>query len=181
MKHFFLNVSISTTCASLICAAMLYAAGCGRCSGKPNDDETRIRKIIEEAAALAEKHDINGLMKLATKNFTAEPGQKDRQAVRGILFIAFRKYGKFSVKFPRPSVEVAPGGLSAKADTPFLIVRQGSGVPDLSELYDDPKGWTEKVGKIADLYNIELWFDKVGDEWLVHEAKLMGLRNIYDI
>jgi hypothetical protein len=174
-----LKSALLAACAVVSGTALLSAAGCSKNKEEP-DDETKIRNIIEQAAAMAENHDINGLMDLTTEYFTAEPGQRDRQAVRGILFMVFRKYGTFSVKFPRPMVDVKPGSSQAKATTPFLIVRKGTEAPNVGDLYDDPKGWLEKVGKAADLYTIELWFEKGGEDWRVHETRLLGYRSMYD-
>ena len=164
----------------VIVAASLSVSGC-KCGEEETDDETQIRAIIQKAATLAENHDVNGLMDLATGDFTAEPGQKDRQNVRGILFVAFRKYRKFKVKFPRPSVEVEPGGNNAEASTPFMIVRQGGDSPELSDGTDDPAGWLEKVAGVGDVYRIELSFVREDGEWLVQSSSLQGYRNINNI
>ncbi|MCP4600049.1 MAG: nuclear transport factor 2 family protein [Proteobacteria bacterium] len=157
----------------------LLTSGCSKC--ETFDDETQIRKLIEDAAKSAEKRDIKELLELLTEDFVASPGAKDRQAIKGILFIAFRRYGKFTVEFPRPVVNVDPSLSYAEAATPFLIVRKGQDIPGLSDLYDDPKAWIDKIGNLADPYHLDIWFIKKGDEWLVRKAHLHSINRLEDI
>ncbi len=164
---------------ALLLWGSLVFVGCNRC--ETEDDETLLRGIIDRAAKLAEEHDVKELMRLAAKDFQASPGAQDRNATRGMLFMAFQRYGKFSVRFPRPTVNVDQGGAHAEASTPFLIVRDGQGLPDLSDLYNDPDGWVEQLGSMADPYHLELWFVKKDGDWLVRKARIQGLKSIDDL
>ncbi len=171
--------NLSKLIAAFVMVSSLLVAGCGSC--ETPDDETQIRALMEKGAGFAEKHDIGEIMGLATSDFQAWPGPKDRQSVKGVLFVAFRRYGKFSVKFPRPTVNVDVSGAYAEAKTPFLIVREGQNLPDLKDLYEDPEGWVEKVDDLADPYHLELWLVKKDDEWLVRKVRLHGLKGLGDL
>lgn len=164
-----------------IWAAAMWAAvlGCQGCD--KNDDEKQIRTLLENATLAAEEHNIKGLMGLTTKDFIALPGERDRRHVKATLFVAFRKYGKMSVEMPRPTVNVDKSGRYAEVDTPFVIVRKGSAVPDLSGLYNDPGNWTKEIDKMADLYDLHLWLIKKDGTWVVRQAKLSGMNRLGDL
>ncbi|MCP4680347.1 MAG: hypothetical protein GY854_33640 [Deltaproteobacteria bacterium] len=165
--------------ATLLVLSALLVSSCGSC--ETSDNETQIRALIDKGAAFAQKHDIGELMGLTTDGFQAWPGPRDRQSVKGVLFIAFKRYKKFSVKFPRPTVNVDATGVYAEAKTPFLILREGQSMPDLKDLYDDPDEWVEKVDDLADPYHLELWLIKEDGEWLVRKARLHGLKGLGDL
>ena len=154
-------------------ALCLTVAGCRGCEDK--SDAQLIREKIEEAARLAEKHDIAGLVELCTKDLQAQPGGHDRQSVKGVLLFAFKRYGQFEVAHPRPSIEVDPGGSSAQAKVPFLIVRGDKRVPGLQQFVEEPKAWLEQASEIADPYYLELLFEKQDGEWKARRAELRGL------
>ena len=159
-----------------------FALGNGSCSGcEERDDETLIRSMVRHAVGLAEQHKLGDLMKLTTKELTVRPRGSTRQKVKGMLLIAFRRYGEFSIKHPRPAVTIDPSKIEARVELPFVIVRQGRTVPELGELYDDPERWLEELGEIADLYHLELWLIKDGDDWLVDQAEIQGFRSLESI
>lgn len=135
------------------------------------DEAEALRRLIKKGAELAEDHDVGGLMKMTTEDFSALPGKRDRDEVRGILYLAFRHYRQFRVLYPEPGVDLSSGGEAASARVYFLIVRQDRSYPDLEELYKDPKGWIDTVGENADLYRLELEFVKKGN-WEVRRAHL---------
>jgi hypothetical protein len=160
----------------MVCGSVmsLLVAGCSGCEER--DDEQVLQGMIRQAAELAARHELGELMSMTTDDFTASPGQRSRQEVKGILLMAFRRYGEFEVEHPRPTVEVAPSKLTATAELPFLIVRQDVDLPELSDLYEDPQGWIEAVGEKADAYFLELRFEKTDDGWRVERAVIQGTR-----
>ena len=150
----------------------LGTPGCRKC--ETQDDETAIRQLIDGAVKSAEAQDIGALMDIATEDLTVLPGNKDRQKVKRELFVAFRYYGTFSIKHPRPTVNVDRTGEFAEAFVPFLILKAGVDPPDLSGLYEDPEAFVQEVSKLADLYRLELWLKKDGGDWLVRKARIQG-------
>jgi hypothetical protein len=136
-------------------------------------DETEVlRRLIKKGATLAEEHDLGGLMDLTSGDFSALPGNRDRQEVRGILLMAFRHYRQFRILYPEPSVELSGNGETASSRVYFLIVRQDRSYPNLVALSKDPKGWVEEVGENADLYRLELEFVKQKGGWVARRAHL---------
>jgi hypothetical protein len=57
-----------------------------------------------------------------------------------------------------------------------MIVKKDQSFPDLDELYEDPQGWLEEIGKNADLYRLEIEFLKKDGDWLVKRAHLESFR-----
>jgi hypothetical protein len=157
-------------------ATALLLPACSGC--EEEDDEKALVGMINKAADLAAAHELGELMAMTTDDFVARPGHRTRQEVKGILLMAFRRYGEFSVEHPAPSVEVSPSALTATADLPFLIVRKGVELPDLSDLYEDPQGWVEAVGEKADAYHSKLSFRKTDDGWRVEKVKIQGTRGV---
>ena len=152
----------------LIVGALILASAF--CS--PKDDERALRELVEKAARFAEQHDIGGIMDLATEDFQAQPGNLDRRGAKRILFMTFRHYGELKVFHPQPSVNLESGEGGPSVSVPFLIVKKDQSLPELKELYSDPKGWVEKAGEIADLYRLKLKVAKVDGHWLVKRAYL---------
>ena len=149
----------------------ILLAGCSQ-----KDDVQRVREVIQKGAELAEQKHINALLEATSENFIAQPGGYDKRSVKGVLFAAFRHYGRFEIHFPRPMVDVATDGNNAASTVYFLIVRQDRAIPGLRELYENPQGWLEAVGDKADLYQLALEWVKVDGQWLVKEAYLEGFR-----
>ena len=121
-------------------------------------------------------------MHLTTEDFQAQPGDLDRRGLKEILFMTFRHYGELKVFHPQPSVDLESGEGGPSVSVPFLIVKKDQLLPELKELYSDPKGWVEKAGEIADLYRFKLKVAKVNGNWLVKRAYLerftgMGFSN----
>jgi len=136
------------------------------------DQAEVLQRLIKKGATLAEEHDLGGLMDLTTEDFSALPGNRDRQEVRGILLMAFRHYRQFRILYPEPSVELFGSGEAASSRIYFLIVRKDRSYPNLDELTKDPKGWLEEVGENADLYRLELEFVKKKGDWVARRAHL---------
>lgn len=155
-------------------ALMLLTAALVGCGDK--DQAQAVRAMIEKGAELAEQHDIGDLMALTVKGFTANPGNHNASEVRGILFAAFRHYGDFDIRYPRPAVTVEEGLDSALAVVHFMIVRRDFDIPGLKELYDDPQRWLELASEKADLYQLKLDLTKDGKSWLIRQATLEGFK-----
>jgi len=153
--------------AGLIIAALLLHLSCGK-----GDNVQAIRELIDKGAVLGEKHDIGGLMKLATEDFLALPGDLDRQSAKAILWRAFKYYGVFKVLHPLVKVTVDSEGKKASAGFPFLIVRENVFFPGLKDLAEDPRRWLEEVGENADLYSLDMELVKDNSEWFVRKALL---------
>jgi hypothetical protein len=147
--------------------AVLYMASCAE-----RDDVRAIRTLIKEGAVLAEKHDIGGILALASEDLQALPGELDRQQVRGVLWRAFKYYGALKVIYPRPAVVLEKDNDHALARFPFLIVKREHSLPRLEALYNDPQGWLDEVGENADLYRLKLDLIKKGGGWIVREVHL---------
>lgn len=154
---------LRTTCL----VTVILCAACSR-----GDDAEAIRALITAGATLAEAHDVRGLTELATQDFTAEPGEYDRDAVRGVLLSAFRYYGRFRLVFPPPSIDVDPAGDTARGEIYLLIVRREQAVPDLGGLADDPRGWLARAGEAVDLYRLQVDFAKERRKWRARRAVL---------
>lgn len=163
----------------LLLTPMLSNVGCTRCEGP--DDEQQVRALIADAVAAAEAHDLGGLMGLTTGDFVVKPGSVGRQEVKGVLLMAFRRYGRFGVRHPAPVVSVAEDRLTASADLPFLIVREGAEAPDLGDLMDDPEGWMERVADMGDAYYLELGLEKTGDGWRAARARIRGTHDRWSL
>lgn len=158
----------------LVLAAVWLAAAITGCGDK--DDAEAVRTTIQKGAKMAEAHDIGDLMDLTVKGFTANPGNHSAAEVRTILFGAFRHYGEFDIRYPRPGVTVAENRSSASAVVHFMIVRQDYEIPGLKELYDDPQRWLELASEKADLYQLKLELVKADSRWRVRQATLEGFK-----
>ena len=144
------------------------------CSDK--DDVAAIRELIKKGAALAEDHDVGGIMDLTTEDLVAHPGQMNRLEIKRIIWRAFRHYGKLKVLYPKPSVDVAAEDHTAACKVYLLIVKKDQAYPDAKEFYDDPKRWLETVGENADLYQMKLQMIKTDGKWRVKQVHLEGFK-----
>lgn len=163
-----LNTAASVLLAAGVC---IIIAACG---GK--DDTAAIYELIHKGTGLAEDKQVGDLLDLTLPDFVAQPGSRNRQETKGVLFAAFMHYGKFKIHYPRPQVEIHTQGESAMATVHFLIVRQNHSLPGLKELYDEPRKWIEKAGEKADLYELKLDLKKDGGGWRVAKAELEGFK-----
>jgi len=150
---------------------LLFSPSCSK-----EDEAEKIRSLIREGAELAEKHDISGLIKFTTEDFTAQPGNQGSREVRRILWFAFNYYGNFRIMYPEPSVDLGPEGRDGSARVYFLIVKKEQSAPKVKDLYKDPKGWIQEVGESADLYRLSLELSKENGDWLVKRALLEPFR-----
>ena len=140
------------------------------------DDAAVIRELVQKGAALAEAHDISGLMELATEDIVGQPGAYTRPAIKRIIRSALRHYGQIKILYPKPAVTLSAEDNRASCDIYLLIVKKDRVIPDLKNLYDDPQGWIETVGDNADLYRLDLELRKTNGRWRVREARLESFK-----
>lgn len=147
-------------------------------SCSPKDEVAAIREVIKKGAELAEDHDVGAIMDLTTADVVALPGQHDRLEIKRIIWAALMHYGKLKVIYPEPSVRLTSNESSASAIVYLLIVKKDRHMPELKELYKDPRRWLEEVGENADLYQLNLQMLKKDGDWLVKQAHLEGFKGI---
>jgi hypothetical protein len=146
------------------------------CSQK--DDVQVIRALIKEGAKLAEDHNISGLMELTTEDVVALPGHHNRLEIKRIIFAALMRYGKLKVLYPKPSVDLSATDNSATCMIYLLIVKKDRTIPDVKDLYEEPRRWLETVGENADLFQIKLQLLKKDGTWRVKQAHLEGFKGL---
>jgi hypothetical protein len=146
------------------------------CSEK--NDVQLIRALIKKGAELAEDHNVSGIMELTTEDVVALPGHHNRLEIKRIIFAALMHYGKLKVLYPKPSVDLSTTDSSASCMIYLLIVKKDRSIPDVKDLYDDPRRWLETVGENADLYQIKLQMLKKDGTWLVKQAHLEGFKGL---
>lgn len=146
------------------------------CSQK--DEVSAIRELIKKGAELAEDHDVGGIMELTTEDVVALPGQHKRLEIKRIIWAALMHYGKLKVLYPEPSVNFTSNESIASSRVYLLIVKKDRNLPELKELYKDPRRWLEEVGENADLYQLNLQMLKKNGDWLVKQAHLEGFKGI---
>jgi hypothetical protein len=147
-------------------------------SCSPKDEVAAIRELIQKGAELAEDHDVGGLMELTTENVIALPGRHSRIEIKRILWLAFKHYGNLKILYPEPSVNLTSNENSASSRVYLLIVKKDRNLPELKELYTEPRRWLEEVGENADLYQLDLQILKRDGDWLVKQAHLEGFKGI---
>lgn len=152
---------------------IFMAAACAQ-----KDDAAAIRTMIQEGAKLTEDHDINGMMELATEDIVAQPGAYNRLAIKRIIWSALMHYGKIRILYPKPAVDLYNKDNQAFCGMYLLIVKKDRIVPDLKDLYDDPKSWLETVGENADLYQLKLEMLKTDGRWRVRKAHLEAFKGM---
>lgn len=149
---------------------MLCLSVFAACAGQ--DDEQIIRAIIDKGAALAETHDIAGLLSLASADVRAMPMNLERSGIKTVLWRTFKYYGPMTILYPRPAVEIDAAGQNASARVPFLIVKKAHPFKDLEGFRDDPAAWVEAIGESADLYRLQLQLTNQNGDWRVAQVML---------
>ena len=147
-------------------------------SCSPKDEVAAIRELIQKGAELAEDHDVGGIIKLTTEDVVALPGRHNRMEIKRIIWLAFKHYGNLKILYPEPSVKLTSNENSASSRVYLLIVKKDRKLPELKELYTEPRRWLEEVGENADLYQLNLQMLKKDGDWLVKQAHLEGFKGI---
>ncbi len=156
---------------AILIILLLFSSACSS-----ENDAVKIQALIKKGDALAEKHDLQGLLALTSGDFLAFPGPHDRRETKEILWMVFRHYGPFRVLYPRPGIDLDPAKQSALGTVYFMIVKKDLSYPGLDALYSDPPAWLAKVGENADLYRLKLEFKKAKGEWSVTSGRLDSFR-----
>ena len=151
----------------------LVASACSQ-----EDDAAAIRKLVQKGAALAEAHDISGLMELTTEDIVGQPGAYNRPAIKRIIWLALKRYGQIKILYPKPSVALLDEDNRASCGVYLLIVKKDRTIPDLKDLYEEPRRWLETVGENADLFQVKLQLLKKDGKWLVNQAHLEGFKGL---
>ena len=146
------------------------------CSQK--DDVHVIRELIKEGAKLAEDHNVSGIMELATEDVVALPGHHNRIEIKRIIWAALMHYGKLKVLYPKPSVDLSTTDNRATCMIYLLIVKKDRTIPDVKDLYEEPRRWLETVGENADLFQIKLQLLKKDGSWRVNQVHLEGFKGL---
>jgi hypothetical protein len=146
------------------------------CSQK--DDVHVIRELIKEGAKLAEDHNVSGIMELTTEDVVALPGHHNRIEIKRIIWAALMHYGKLNVLYPKPSVDLSNTDNRATCMIYLLIVKKDRTIPDVKDLYEEPRRWLETVGENADLFQIKLQLLKNEGAWRVNQAHLEGFKGL---
>jgi hypothetical protein len=60
----------------------------------------------------------------------------------------------------------------------LLIVKKDRTIPDVKDLYEEPRRWLETVGENADLFQIKLQLLKKSGKRLVKQAHLEGFKGL---
>ena len=142
------------------------------------DDVQVIRELIKDGAKLAEDHNVSGIMELATEDVVALPGHHNRLEIKRIIWAALMHYGKLKVLYPKPSVDLSTTDNSATCMIYLLIVKKDRTIPDVKDLYEEPRRWLETVGENADLFQIKLQLLKKDGMWRVNQAHLEGFKGL---
>ena len=155
----------------MLCLSVIAASAiCASCSGQ--NDSDKIRTLIDNGAALAQAHDIEGMLELATADVRAMPMNLDRRGIKGVLWRTFKYYGPMTILYPRPAVEIDAAGHGASARVPFLIVKKEHPFKDLEGFRDDPVAWVEAIGDAAGLYRLQLQLTSQNGDWQVAQVVL---------
>lgn len=94
--------------ASLLAAALLLPPGCGR----PPEEE-QIQRTIKDAAALAQKRDLDALMGLLAPDYRDYQG-RDKAAAKGLIEDYLRSFRGIVIHVLGTKVEITdPGGRAA--------------------------------------------------------------------
>jgi hypothetical protein len=138
------------------------------------DREEQAYQLIQQGVDLAEGHNLSGLMELTQDSFSAGPGNRSRQDVRRILFVAFKRLGKFSIHHPKPNIRVSEDGERAIVKMKLLIASQAQEFPELKLLYEDTTAWIEAIDQHADIYTLSMELEYESNNWLVKKASISG-------
>lgn len=164
-----------------LCAVLGWlVVSCGTCSlcEGDTDDEQQLRALIDEAADAAERHDIGDLLELAAEDVRVSPRNLGPRDIKRYLFVAFQRYGNFRLLFPRPRVEIEPGGRAASAGLLVLLVSAGRATGELDSLRDDPEAWLARAGDMANLFRMRVHFAKKEGQWLVQHVRVERFRGL---
>ncbi len=136
--------------------------------------EEEVYQLIQQAVELAQGHELGGLMDLTQDGFTADPGNRSSKEVRRILFVTFKRFGRFRIHYPKPSVRLSEDEETAIVKMNFLIATKDDLFPELKLLREDTVAWLEAVDKHVDVYTLSMELGYKSGSWLVTKARITG-------
>ncbi len=142
------------------------------CSRTPGEEA--IYQLVEDGVSMAESHDLGGMINLLEDGFIAGPGNHSKQEVRRILFVMLKRYGKFRILYPRPSIQLSDDEQGAIVKMTLLIASKQQPFPELDLFYSEPTAWLAAVDKSADLYTLSMELGIESGEWLLRKARITG-------
>ncbi len=136
--------------------------------------EEEVHQFIQQAVELAEAHNLGELMDLAQAGFSVDPGNHAEKEVRRILFVTFKRFGRFNILYPRPSVRLSEDEETAVVKMNFLITKQDERLPELELLYEDSAAWLKAVDEGSDIYTLSMELVYESGNWMVNKARITG-------
>lgn len=170
MLMFFKSTVCKVLGVIILLSTLMQITACAK-----TDREEQIYQLIRQGVELAEGHKLGDLMALTKDGFTAGPGNRSRQDVRRMLFVVFKRFGKFSIHYPRPSIRLSDDENTAIVKMSILMASKESIFPELKLLYDDTSAWVEAVDNRADIYALSMELEYESDNWLVKKARISSL------
>ena len=157
----------STLGIAVLFSTVMLISACAK-----TDREKEVYQLIEQGVESAEKHNLSELMQITKDGFTAGPGNRSRQEVRRILFVVFKRFGEFTIHYPKPSVKMSVDENAAIVKMNFLMASKDSVFPELKLFYEDLSAWIDTVDKRADIYALTMELEYVSGSWLVTKATI---------
>ncbi len=158
-----------TSHLAVMLALLFLVSACSK-----TERESEVYQLIEQAVGLAEGHKLGELMDLTQDGFIVSPGNRSSKDVRRILFVTFKRFGRFSILYPKPSVLLSEDEKTAIVKMNFLITKKDNPIPELELLYDDASAWLKTVDERSDLYTLSLELGYESGDWLVKKARISG-------
>lgn len=156
-------------CLVVVLSLLFQLTACSR-----TEREEEVYRLVQQGVELAEAHDLGGLMDLTQDDFTADPGKRSSKDVRRILFVTFKRFGKFNILYPKPSVRLSEDEETAIVKMNFLITSKDKPFPELELLYEDSAAWLKVVDERSDIYTLSMELGYVSGDWLVRKARITG-------
>jgi hypothetical protein len=138
------------------------------------DREEEVYQLIQQGVDLAQENKLGELMDLTQEGFTVGPGNRSSSEVRRILFAIFKRFGKFRIHYPKPSVKLSDDEEIALVKMSFLMASKDQLFPELELLYQEPGAWLQMVDKRADVYTLSMELGYESGSWLVKRARITG-------
>ena len=158
----------------VLSSLLLLLAACSK-----TEREEEVYRFIQQGVELAEAHSLGDLMDMAREGFIAEPGKRSSKEVRRILFVAFKRFGKFQILYPKPSVRLSEDEETAIVKMNFLITKKEKPFSELKLLYDDPAAWLNAVDERNDIYTLSMELEYESGDWMVTKARLTGFARLH--
>jgi len=157
---------------SFFITVMLFLLLLGGCS--KTDREEEVYRFIQQVVELAEGHKLGGVMDQTQDGFSVDPGNHSSKEVRRVLFVMFKRFGRFRILYPKPSVKLSEDERTAVVKMNFLITTKDKPFPELELLYADSAAWLKSVDERSDVYTLSMELGYEAGGWLVRKARISG-------